>query len=45
MWPSPVLLAAAAPIVSVCYAARGVGVDLSAPGHGIEHADDRNKRY
>jgi predicted small secreted protein len=39
------LLVAAAPMLSACNTTRGAGEDLSAAGHGIEKAADRNTRY
>jgi predicted small secreted protein len=35
-------LAAAAPMLTACYTARGAGEDLSAAGKSIEHAADKN---
>jgi predicted small secreted protein len=45
IWLTLALLVAAAPILSACYTTRGAGEDLSAAGHGIEHAADKNTHY
>jgi predicted small secreted protein len=45
VWLALALLVAAAPMLSACYTTRGAGEDLSAAGHGIEHAADKNTHY
>lgn len=45
IWLALTFLVAAAPMLSACYTTRGAGEDLSAAGHGIEHAADKNTRY
>jgi predicted small secreted protein len=45
MWLTLALLVTAAPMLSACYTTRGAGEDLSAAGHGIEHAADKNTPY
>ena len=45
LWLALALLVAAAPIMSACHTTRGAGEDLSAAGHGIERAADKNTHY
>ncbi len=45
VWAALALLVAAAPVLSACYTTRGAGEDLSAAGHGIENAADKNTHY
>jgi predicted small secreted protein len=45
IWLTLALLVAAAPMLSACNTTRGAGEDLSAAGHGIEHAADKNTPY
>jgi entericidin B len=45
IWLTLALLVAVAPMLSACNTTRGAGEDLTAAGHGIEHAADKNTHY
>jgi predicted small secreted protein len=45
VWLTLALLVAAAPMLSACHTTRGAGEDLSAAGHGLERAADKNTHY
>jgi predicted small secreted protein len=45
IWLTLALLVAAAAPMPSAFNARGAGEDLSAAGHGIEHAADHNTHY